>query len=67
MHGSKRMLKPRMLGAWIDEVSAGQLPYPAQALERRAVDDIFFNLRERDVPVDGICDLACNVHIVTTR
>src|SRR6185503_6759488 len=65
VHGPKRMLEPGVLGAGINEMRAGELPYPAQALERGAVDDFFFDLREPDVLVDGIGDLACKVHIVT--
>jgi hypothetical protein len=51
-----------VLRARVNEVRAGQLSYPAQALEGRAVDDFFFYLREPDVPVHWVGDLACKLH-----
>ncbi len=62
VHGAKRVLKAGMLRARVNEVRAGKLPYPAQPLERGAVDDLLFHLREPDVLVHRVGDLASKVH-----
>jgi hypothetical protein len=63
VHGTKGVLKARVLCAWVDKVRACKLPYPAQSLKDGAVYDVPLGAGEPDGPVYRVGYLAFKIQV----